>query len=68
MPLTGESNVIDTILNRRSVREFTDKTVSNGDINKSLTQAAGLLPVEQPAMALHCNSEPRDYPGTFEMH
>lgn len=33
MPLTGESNVIDTILNRRSVREFTDKTVSNGDIN-----------------------------------
>jgi nitroreductase len=33
MPLTGESKVIDTILNRRSVREFTDKPVSNEDIN-----------------------------------
>lgn len=33
MPVTGETKVIDTILNRRSVREFTDKPVSKGDIN-----------------------------------
>jgi len=33
MPVKGESKVINTILNRRSVREFTDKTVSRGDIS-----------------------------------
>lgn len=33
MPLKGESKVINTILNRRSVREFTDKPVSKEDIN-----------------------------------
>jgi nitroreductase len=33
MPLTGESKVINIILNRRSVREFTDKPVSKEDIN-----------------------------------
>lgn len=33
MPVKGESIVIDTILNRRSVREFTDKPVSKEDIN-----------------------------------
>jgi nitroreductase len=33
MPVTGETKVIDTILNRRSVREFTDKPVSKEDIN-----------------------------------
>jgi len=36
MPVTGESKVIDTILNRRSVREFTDKPVSKEDINTIL--------------------------------
>jgi nitroreductase len=33
MPVTGETKVIDTILSRRSVREFTDKPVSKEDIN-----------------------------------
>jgi nitroreductase len=33
MPVTGETKVIDTILKRRSVREFTDKPVSKEDIN-----------------------------------
>ena len=33
MPLTGKSKVINTILNRRSVREFTDNPVSKEDIN-----------------------------------
>jgi nitroreductase len=33
MPLKGESKVINTILNRRSVREFTDNPVSKEDIN-----------------------------------
>jgi nitroreductase len=33
MPKKGESKVIDTILNRRSVREFMDKPVSKEDIN-----------------------------------
>ena len=33
MPVKGESKVINTILNRRSVREFTDKTVSKEDIS-----------------------------------
>ncbi|AKB21083.1 nitroreductase [Methanosarcina sp. WH1] len=33
MPVTGESKVIDTILNRRSVREFTDKPISKDEIN-----------------------------------
>jgi nitroreductase len=32
----GESKVIDTILNRRSVREFTDKSISKEDINTIL--------------------------------
>jgi len=36
MPVMGESKVIDTILNRRSVREFTDKPVSKEDINTIL--------------------------------
>ena len=36
MPVKGESIVIDTILNRRSVREFTDKPVSKEDINTIL--------------------------------
>ncbi|MGB9940461.1 nitroreductase family protein [Methanosarcina sp.] len=36
MPVTGENKVIDTILNRRSVREFTDKPVSKEDINTIL--------------------------------
>ncbi len=36
MPVTGETKVIDTILNRRSVREFTDKPVSKEDINTIL--------------------------------
>jgi len=36
MPVTGESKVIDTILKRRSVREFTDKPVSKEDINTIL--------------------------------
>lgn len=36
MPVTGERKVINTILNRRSVREFTDKTVSKEDINTIL--------------------------------
>jgi nitroreductase len=39
MPVTGESKVIDTILNRRSVREFTDKPVSKEDINIILNAA-----------------------------
>jgi nitroreductase len=33
MPVAGESKVIYTILNRRSVREFTDKPVSKEDTN-----------------------------------
>ena len=36
IPVAGESKVIDTILNRRSVREFTDKPVSKEDINTIL--------------------------------
>mgnify|MGYP003416685542 CR=1 FL=1 len=36
MPEIRESKVIDTILNRRSVREFTDKPVSKEDINTIL--------------------------------
>lgn len=36
MPVKGESKVINTILNRRSVREFTDKPVSKKDINTIL--------------------------------
>ena len=36
MAITGECKVIDTILNRRSVREFTDKPVSKEDINTIL--------------------------------
>ncbi|HWQ49017.1 MAG TPA: nitroreductase family protein [Methanosarcina sp.] len=36
MPLTGESKIINTILNRRSVREFTDNPVSKEDINTIL--------------------------------
>ena len=36
MPVTGETKVIDTSLNRRSVREFTDKPVSKEDINTIL--------------------------------
>ncbi|AKB75724.1 Nitroreductase family protein [Methanosarcina lacustris Z-7289] len=36
MPVTGESKVIDTILNRRSVREFTDRPVSKDEINTIL--------------------------------
>ena len=36
MPVTGESKVIDTILNRRSVREFTDKPISKEEINTIL--------------------------------
>ena len=39
MPVTGETKVIDTILNRRSVREFTDKPVSKEDINIILNAA-----------------------------
>jgi nitroreductase len=39
MPVTGENKVIDTILNRRSVREFTDKPVSKEDINIILNAA-----------------------------
>jgi len=33
MPVKGESKVINTILNRRSVREFTDKPVSKEDVS-----------------------------------
>jgi len=36
MPVKGESKVINTILNRRSVREFTDKPVSKEDIKAGL--------------------------------
>ena len=36
MPVTGERKVIDTILNRRSVREFTDRLVSKDEINTIL--------------------------------
>ncbi|KKG07339.1 nitroreductase [Methanosarcina sp. 2.H.A.1B.4] len=36
MPVTGESKVIDTILNRRSVREFTDRPISKEEINTIL--------------------------------
>ncbi len=36
MPVTGDSKVIDTILKRRSVREFTDSPVSTEDINSIL--------------------------------
>ncbi|MDD3246124.1 MAG: nitroreductase [Methanosarcina sp.] len=36
MPVTEESKVIDTILNRRSVREFTDRPVSKDEINTIL--------------------------------
>ena len=36
MPVTGESKVINTILERRSVREFTDKPVSKEDVNTIL--------------------------------
>jgi len=36
MPVTGESKVIDTILNRRSIREFTDRPVSRDEINTIL--------------------------------
>jgi nitroreductase len=36
MPVTGESKVIDTILNRRSVREFTDRPISKDEINTIL--------------------------------
>ena len=33
MPVAGESKVIDTILNRRSVREFKDRQISKEEIN-----------------------------------
>jgi nitroreductase len=33
MPATGESKVIDTILNRRSVREFKDRQISKEEIH-----------------------------------
>jgi len=33
MPVTGESKIIDIILNRRSVREFTDRPISKEGIN-----------------------------------
>jgi nitroreductase len=33
MPVTGESKVIDTILTRRSVREFNDRTISKEEVN-----------------------------------
>ena len=36
MAIKGECKVIDTILNRRSVREFTDKPISKEDINTIL--------------------------------
>lgn len=36
MPVTGESKVIDTIINRRSVREFTDRPISKDEINTIL--------------------------------
>jgi nitroreductase len=36
MPATEESKVIDTILKRRSVREFTESSVSTEDINSIL--------------------------------
>lgn len=36
MPVTGESKVIDTILNRRSVREFKDRQISKEEINTIL--------------------------------
>ncbi|AKB59213.1 nitroreductase family protein [Methanosarcina barkeri] len=36
MPVKGDNKVINTILNRRSVREFTDKPVSKEDINTIL--------------------------------
>lgn len=36
MPVTEESKVIDTILNRRSVREFTDRPVNREEINTIL--------------------------------
>ncbi|MDQ1253664.1 MAG: hypothetical protein QG646_2851, partial [Euryarchaeota archaeon] len=36
MPVTGESKVIDTILTRRSVREFTDRQISKEEINTIL--------------------------------
>lgn len=36
MPVTGDSKVIDTILKRRSVREFTDSPVSTEDLNSIL--------------------------------
>jgi nitroreductase len=39
MPVSGERKVIDTILKRRSVREFTDKPVSKEDINTIMNSA-----------------------------
>ncbi|HIH74517.1 MAG TPA: nitroreductase family protein [Methanosarcina sp.] len=36
MPVSGESRVIDTILTRRSVREFNDRQVSKEEINTIL--------------------------------
>jgi nitroreductase len=36
MPVTGERKVIDTILNRRSVREFTGKPIDKEDVNTIL--------------------------------
>lgn len=36
MAVTGESKVMDTILNRRSVREFTDRKISKEEINTIL--------------------------------
>ncbi|AKB77241.1 Nitroreductase family protein [Methanosarcina horonobensis HB-1 = JCM 15518] len=36
MAVTGESKIIDTILNRRSVREFTDRQISKEEISTIL--------------------------------
>ncbi len=36
MPVSGENKVIDTILNRRSVRKFKDRPISKEEINKIL--------------------------------
>ena len=36
MPVTGDNKVIDTILDRRSVREFTDRPISRDEINTIL--------------------------------
>jgi len=44
MPATGESKAIDTILIRRSVREFKDRQISKEEINTILNAGRWALP------------------------